>query len=78
MLTSGLEPKDGRELISNRHSARGDPEDHLTDDEISAKFDAFAIPVLGNQRASAIKSCIAEMGVKQNLDDLLKLLAGPV
>jgi 2-methylcitrate dehydratase PrpD len=47
--------KDGRELISEACTARGDPDDPLSDDEISAKFHLFADPVVGQSRAMDIE-----------------------
>ena len=49
---------DGRELQSAARSARGDPDDPLTDQEISAKFHLFADPVVGLEQASEIESLV--------------------
>ena len=38
---------DGREFVSERHSAIGDPEDPLTDDEITEKFYSLAGQLIG-------------------------------
>ncbi len=55
---------DGRELRSDDHEPRGDPEAHLSDDEIRAKFHRFAGPVVGAERSAEI-----ELAVDSLLDD---------
>lgn len=72
-----IELNSGERLTSNRHTARGDPEDHLSMDEIHAKFHAFADPVIGEKRASEIENIIMTMGEGSNLDDLLAVLRPP-
>lgn len=46
---------DGRELTSDPRTPRGDKDAPLSDDEIAAKFHAFADPVLSVQRADQIE-----------------------
>lgn len=72
-----IELNSGERLTSDRHTARGDPEDHFSMDEIQAKFHAFADPVIGEKRASEIETIIMEMGKSSNLDDLLTALRPP-
>lgn len=72
-----IELKSGERLTSNRHTARGDPEDHLTMEEIHDKFYAFAAPVIGENRASEIEAAIMQMGNGTNLNDLLTALKLP-
>ena len=50
---------DGRELRSEPRTPKGDPDDPLSDDEISEKFHRFAAPILGAERASAIAENVA-------------------
>ncbi len=69
-----IELNSGERLTSDRHTARGDPEDHLSMDEIQAKFHAFADPVIGEKGASEIETIIMKMGEGSNLDDLLTAL----
>ena len=73
-----IELHSGERLTSDRHTARGDPEDHLTMDEIHQKYHSFASPVIGKQRASEIERIIMEMGDSTNLNDLLAMLTPPV
>jgi 2-methylcitrate dehydratase PrpD len=46
---------DGRELQSDACSPRGDPDDALSDSEISAKFQLFTESVIGTDRANEIE-----------------------
>jgi 2-methylcitrate dehydratase PrpD len=47
--------KDGRELECPPKSARGDPDDPLSDEELDRKYRLFAEPVLGSKRAEEIR-----------------------
>jgi len=49
---------DGRSFTSERTEPRGDPEAHLTPSEMRAKFDAYANPVLGPNRADELRLAI--------------------
>ncbi len=53
--------KDGRELQSKAYSPRGDPDDPLSDAEISKKFHMFADDVLGHNRAQLIEDQVARV-----------------
>ncbi len=68
---------DGRRLTSEDHEPRGDPEDHLTDEEIRAKFYTFAEPVLGVERCHAIETAIDRLDTADSLDELVGLLYPP-
>ncbi len=68
---------DGRRLTSEDHEPRGDPEDHLTDEEIRAKFYTFAEPVLGAERCQAIEAAIDRLDTAESLDELVGLLYPP-
>ncbi len=57
-----LELVDGRELASGRTAARGDPEAPLDDVALGAKFDALAVPVLGEPRAAALRETLERFG----------------
>lgn len=72
-----IELTSGERLTSQRHTARGDPEDHLTMDEIHQKFYTFASPVIGENRTQEICDIIMKIGVGKNLDDLLAVLRPP-
>jgi len=69
-----IELNSGERLTSDTHTARGDPEDHLTMEEIHDKFYAFAAPVIGQKRATQINQIIMQIGEGKNLDDLLTAL----
>ncbi|MFT7474855.1 MAG: 2-methylcitrate dehydratase PrpD [Verrucomicrobiales bacterium] len=68
----------GETFTSADHEPRGDPEDHLSDDEIHAKFHAFADPVLGEQRASSIEAAVDEIDRGHSLVELVELLHAPL
>lgn len=72
-----IELNSGERLTSERHTARGDPEDHLTMAEINQKFHDFASPVIGQQRARSIEQIIMQMGDDTDLNDLLAALLPP-
>jgi len=69
-----IELKSGKRLTSNRHTARGDPENHLSTDEIHEKFHVFADPVLGEARTNEIEAVIMQMDEQSGLDDYLSTL----
>jgi 2-methylcitrate dehydratase PrpD len=68
----------GETFTSADHEPRGDPEDHLSNDEIHAKFRAFADPVLGEQRASSIEAAVDEIDRGHSLVELVELLHAPL
>lgn len=72
-----IELNSGERLTSERHTARGDPEDHLTMNEIQEKFHSFASPVVGEKRSSQIEKIIMQMGKDTDLGDLLAALKLP-
>ncbi len=50
-----LQLSDGREFTSELMSAKGDPDDPLSDAELAEKYHLFADPVLGASRAESVK-----------------------
>ena len=70
--------QDGRSFLSADTEPRGDPEDHLTDDEIRKKFAAFAHPVLGTERGGHIEALIDGLPTSTSVDELAALLAAPI
>lgn len=52
---------DGRALKSAARFAQGDPDDLLTDQEISARLHLFADPVVGPEQASEIECLIGRI-----------------
>ena len=73
-----IELKSGELFKSETHTARGDPEAPLSDQEILEKYHAFADPVIGETRAEKVRNVIEEMGTNTHLNDLLELLKLPV
>jgi 2-methylcitrate dehydratase PrpD len=69
---------DGRVLASGDVHARGGPEAPLTPQEVEAKYMEFAIPVLGQGRASAIRDAIMSLNDPDSLfRDVSVLLYDP-
>ena len=67
--------KDGREIQSEPNTPRGDPEDPLSDQEISAKFHLLANPVIGEERAVAIEERVSQVDDSSfDLEHLLELI----
>ncbi len=65
---------DGTELKSDPYTPRGDPDNPLTDAEISAKFHLFTDSILGKARADSIEAIIAKPAVDIDLPALLGLI----
>lgn len=69
---------DGRVLVSGDVHARGGPEAPLTPDEIRAKYMEFAAPVIGEQRAIAIRDAILSLTDRDSrFSDLSAMLYDP-
>jgi hypothetical protein len=69
---------DGRVLLSGDVHARGGPEAPLSRDEVEAKYMEFAVPVLGKERAEAIRDAILSLTTPQSrFSDLSALLYDP-
>jgi len=56
---------DGRSIESGDVNARGGSTTRLDRDEILAKYNEFAVPVIGTKRADAIRDCILGMPTGQ-------------
>ncbi len=70
--------KDGTTLASGEVHARGGPERPFSAEEITAKFKRFAAPVVGADRASAIRdACLALPQKSEPFAALLALLKAP-
>lgn len=69
-----INTKDGERYESAPTEARGDPEAHLSDDEIREKFHRFADQVIGVSRSKKIEAAIDELGSGSQLDRLLDLI----
>ncbi len=64
---------DGRELVSDPATARGDPDSPLGDAEIADKFRTLAMPILGAEAVARIESAVAGLPEGGD-DDLLDLV----
>lgn len=60
------------------YSPKGDPDNPMSDAEISAKYHGFADSVLGRARADAIESTVAQLDHSENVADLLRLICDPL
>jgi 2-methylcitrate dehydratase PrpD len=69
--------KNGDRLVSGETEANGDPEDPVSFVQVREKFHAYATPVLGEQRVSAIETAVNQIGSGQGLSDLLSLITTP-
>ena len=70
--------QDGHEIQSEPNTPRGDPEDPLSDEEISAKFHLLSNPVIGEKRAVTIEERINQVDDSEfDLEHLLELVLAP-
>lgn len=69
--------KNGQTLSSGDTEALGDPETPATQNDVEAKFDAYATPPLGPERADALKTAVARLGDGAGLDPLCNLIFAP-
>jgi 2-methylcitrate dehydratase PrpD len=65
---------DGRTLRHERPTRRGDPDDPLSDEEINAKYEMLAEPVIGADKAKAIADAIWRIEASANVRTLQDLL----
>jgi 2-methylcitrate dehydratase PrpD len=68
----------GKRYESAPTEAKGDPEAHLSDDEIREKFHRFADPVIGVSRSKNIEAVIDDLGNGNQLNQLLDLITAKV
>ena len=64
----------GQSFTSERTEPRGDPEAPLSEDEIDAKFHAYASPVLGSARVDEVRSAVADLARPDSVSQLLASL----
>jgi 2-methylcitrate dehydratase PrpD len=69
--------RDGRTLVSHPARARGNPENPLSDEELLAKYNELATPVLGAERAMRIARAVSHLALDPAvlpalIDDLLR------
>jgi 2-methylcitrate dehydratase PrpD len=71
--------EDGREIQSEPSTPRGDPEDPLSDREISDKFHLLADPVIGAKRSGSIEDRVSQVDDSNfELEHLLDLVLAPI
>ena len=73
-----INTKNGDRFESAATEARGDPEAHLSDDEIREKFQYFTEPKIGSSRSIEIVKSIDHLGEGDQLEKLLKLIVDPI
>lgn len=73
-----IELDDGTRLASQDHEPRGDPENHLDDTEIRAKYHSLADPVLGAERAHNIEATVDSLVTGGSVEHLLAQLQTPL
>lgn len=66
--------KNGDVLKSERFAARGDPDTPLDPSELQAKYDHYAVPVLGRERSAAIRRGAEALKTGGALDGLTRHL----
>lgn len=69
--------RDGRVLVSGPKEARGDADNPPSNDDILAKFRAYAMPVLGSDRTETLEDMTARMGGGIDLPSFFDLVAAP-
>lgn len=68
----------GQSFRSGVMSARWDPHSRLpTDEEIAEKFMWLTTPILGDQRALALKELVMQFDSEENVDNLYRLIVRP-
>ena len=65
---------DGRGLDSGCPRGPGDPEDPLSDEQLAAKFESLAGPVLGAERTARIRELVAASALASRPRPLLDAL----
>ncbi|MBX2824782.1 MAG: MmgE/PrpD family protein [Gammaproteobacteria bacterium] len=70
--------KDGRELQSGATEAAGDPETPLTEQQLRDKFYRLVNPVLAEDRAQALYTCVMTLGDQSDLQKIGDLIFPPV
>lgn len=70
--------KNGKTLTSGDTEALGDPENPVTEQEVKAKFHAYAQPKLGAARTTALEQAVDDLGNGSGLGTLQDLIFAPV
>jgi len=70
--------KNGEKLTSGDTEALGDPENPVTEEEVKAKFHAYAGPKLGSERTAALEKAVGQLGNGEGLEAFQDLIFAPV
>ncbi|WP_420861485.1 MmgE/PrpD family protein [Algirhabdus cladophorae] len=70
--------RDGQVLTSRDYRPKGDPDNPMSDAEISAKFHSFTVPLLGQARANQIEDLVGQLEQVHDIAPLLDLICAPV
>jgi len=66
----------GELFEKTRYFPHGDPRDPLTDEELRKKFLYFAIPVVGQEKATRILQLVQDLERMSKIEDMISLLIG--
>jgi 2-methylcitrate dehydratase PrpD len=69
--------KSGDEYVSQVDYPKGSIENPMSDDELRAKFESLAGPVLGDKRANALARQVQNVESCENIAELMKLTSKP-
>jgi len=70
-----VETADGRKLVSQVDDPKGSLGNPMTDEDLRAKFESLAGPVLGKKRASQLAEAVENVEQIRNIGSLMKLTA---
>jgi 2-methylcitrate dehydratase PrpD len=70
-MTVGL--KDGRTLTSQVDYPKGSIQNPMSDEEMRAKFQSLAVPVIGEKRAAALADQVQDLEKVSDVSELMKL-----
>ncbi|MEQ9574467.1 MAG: hypothetical protein RLN77_02720, partial [Rhodospirillales bacterium] len=65
---------DGRELSHTERHRRGSPENPVSAADLDRKYDALAVPVLGEAKAAKVKDFVAGLETVEDIRPLMNLL----
>jgi 2-methylcitrate dehydratase len=68
-----IETADGRRVETQLDYPKGDPRNPLTDEEVEAKFDALAAPVLSDERRQQLKDAVWGADGLTSITELMQL-----
>jgi 2-methylcitrate dehydratase PrpD len=71
-----IELADGRRLVKSVRLAKGQPQNPLTDVELTTKFHDCAARVLSRERAEAVLAGVRALETEPDVSALARLLAG--